>query len=553
MKKYFAAFTAAALLLTGCQNDALEDQGIMEEGNSVVTFSAELPQSSLNTRALNSAEGGIVNMDWDNYQIRYIMEVYSADGNTLVERQEVLRTSAEEARNAEFETDLAAGASYQVAFWADFVSKGETTSDLYYNTKNGLDEVALTSTASSYKGNNDLRDAYFANYDITVNGSGHHQITLRRPFGKYRVITLDAKENVLSGVSSVQVSYTSELPTGLNVLTGELTTGNELQSVSYTANITEDNYSNEGNDLVVAFDYILAPPTSDEKPVQVPHNFSVTLLAGTSEVASYDFLTNIPIERNHLTTITGRLFTDKQDFDVVIDDEFDGEETVYGYKTAEEAEVGDFYLGNGQFLDGQEELTDEMKAEIIGVVFAPKNEADYSDYSFQAKGYVVALDNLGEEYGGGNSGEGIQWNSDVTAQLMPSADLQENSWLGYESMQSYLYYYDGELTLFKGLMDWAEKNPAPKASSGWFIPAAGQLTALMEAALNGGVNDQIAAAGGVTLKNNLTYWSSTEEYDQGRYTRAYAYDGDHMSGGELKVMWGSKKDNRNNARAILAY
>ena len=554
MKQYLTAFAAAALLLTGCQNDVLNEQGFTEGENTVVTFSAELPQSSLMTRAINSAEGGIVNMDWENYQVRYIMEVYSADGTSLVDRQELCQTTAETARTASFDVDLVTGNSYQVAFWADFVSnKDAEPKDLYYNT-GSLKSISLNLPENNYVGNNDLRDAYFANSSFTVNGPQQHQITLRRPFGKFRVITLDADAPELEGVNYVKVDYATMLPTGINALSGQLTTGAERQNASYTAGISDENMEN--GKLAVAFDYILAPPTTDEKPVQVPYNFKVTLLNNTTEVASYDFQTSIPIERNHLTTITGNLFTDNQDFEIEIDDEFDGEETVYEYKTADEAEVGDFYLSNGQFIDGQEELTDEMKAEIVGVVFAPKNEADYSQYSFNIHGYVMALDNISEEKGPaelGYSGEGIYWDDDVNAKLMASETYQADSWSGYLSMEEYEYYYEGDkLVLFDAVLEWEKSNPAPLTSSGWFVPAAGQLKALCEAAIDNGLNSQIEKAGGVTIKPELTYLSATEEYDQGRYQRVYVYRASRVDDGK-NVMWGASKDYHCNARPILAY
>lgn len=75
----------AALSLIGCtQNDILNDNN---NGNEVMTVTLT-PPDALNTRAVsetsNSALGGISNVDWALYDLRYQLAVYDETGETQV-------------------------------------------------------------------------------------------------------------------------------------------------------------------------------------------------------------------------------------------------------------------------------------------------------------------------------------------------------------------------------------------------------------------------------------------------------------------------------------
>lgn len=159
MKKsyYFLAGMALLGLMTGCSNE-LDEPGVNPNGDAVrIMF--EAPEALQVTRAVtgtNSAQGGLTNVDWSKYDLRYQVAVYSEDGATLLvaPQTQVVDTYGP----VSFEFRLTPNNTYKFVAWADFVKQGET-SDLHYNTsdftnisiKDGLDAQL----------NDESRDAYF--------------------------------------------------------------------------------------------------------------------------------------------------------------------------------------------------------------------------------------------------------------------------------------------------------------------------------------------------------------------------------------------------------
>ena len=76
----------AALSLIGCTQNDILDRNI-NNGNEVMTVTLT-PPDALNTRAVseesNSALGGISNVDWAVYDLRYQLAVYDETGETQV-------------------------------------------------------------------------------------------------------------------------------------------------------------------------------------------------------------------------------------------------------------------------------------------------------------------------------------------------------------------------------------------------------------------------------------------------------------------------------------
>lgn len=320
------------MALWGCEKDAAE---AVAPAEALLTFTAEIPQElqKVGPRAAigsGSQHGGLNNVDWNTHQLRYIMEVYDPVDMSLVTREVKYKTTnaAGAAKSENFSVRLIPNKEYKAVFWADFILQG-SNADLYYQTvsETGLQAVTLLN-GNAYVGNDDARDAYFAQENIKINGNETRAITLKRPFGKLRVITTDADALVSAGVNTVRVAYTTALPTGFNAATGNLISGQELQDATYEAAVSVD--GNEGTDansgkLTVAFDYIFVPSTTAEAPLQVAHNLRVAVCKDDAEISSYAFTTGIPIERNKLTTVRGNLFTSQLGISVSVSDAFDGE------------------------------------------------------------------------------------------------------------------------------------------------------------------------------------------------------------------------------------
>lgn len=282
--------------MTSCQRDVTADTAT---GDVNVTVSATLPAGMVGTRA--AGDGLTVD--------RCIMQVY-LDGKPYGERQ----TVALQDLKATFTARLVSGRKYNLVFWAD-KSGTDLGTDLHYDTSDFTD-VSFT---GGYAGNDESRDAFFGSVELTASESQAIAVELRRPFGQLNVRTLDMAEIPADLVPAlVKVSF-AEVPTGIDLLTGELT-GETAAAVYAEAAALADNKDNAGN---LTVDYIFAPKAEGEQRLV---NFTMSFLdANEAAVASdYEF-TNIPVQRNYRTNVTGNLLTKKADVTVTIVPDFYGE------------------------------------------------------------------------------------------------------------------------------------------------------------------------------------------------------------------------------------
>ena len=331
MKKLLFFLAAAMLLGVSCQ----QHEGFNEVSNDDVVsvqLKLDIPELAA-TRAgetdMNSGLGAIDNFnddEWAKYDVRYILEIYDVTPSyvnldTPIKKREV--QTFDSYQETMFEVRLVPNRKYRFVVWADFVEQG-TDTDLNYNTAD-LKSITRNSIAAM----DESHDAYFIWKDLEVTSSGiSENLTLKRPFGKIRVITTDQNEvNLGSEVEKVDVTfYNHTLYNSLNAVTG-VATGDTLNSYTYTVT-KDDSVYTKGYDESIAnmtlfADYILA---GDETEGAQEVNFTITAWGKDGrEINSHDFNTQIPLERNHLTTIVGNLLTLQNEIYISIDDDFDGE------------------------------------------------------------------------------------------------------------------------------------------------------------------------------------------------------------------------------------
>lgn len=332
MKRLFLSFAFITALLTSCVTDSSE---VTNQGGEVkVTIGIDIPELATRSgeTAMNSGLGAIDNFnfdgsEWDLYDVRYMLEVYD-----VTEGFENLDTPIKqrytnihgEYEPTNFEIHLIPNRDYRFVVWADFVAEG-TNTDLHYNTAD-LKAITRTSAAVAM---DECQDAYFIQKDLRVNVGGlSESLTLKRPFGKIRVITTDHDEaNLGSEPAKVEVKfYNHKLFTSLNAVTGEAS-GETLNE--YTYEVTKETspytqgYDGYAQNMTLFADYILA---GDDTVGAQEVNFTMTVWGKDNrEIRTHDFNTQIPLERNHLTTIVGNLLTTANDISITIDDDFDGE------------------------------------------------------------------------------------------------------------------------------------------------------------------------------------------------------------------------------------
>ena len=383
MKARFFALMALVLGLASCQNDF---DGVKQNAKGEVNFQLTVAAPDLGAtragengmaddqQAFDSAFGAIDylqgavrgdehRVDWGDVDLRYTLEVYDkaddyTDAKPIKDRMVIIKDSYE---TVKFELRLVPNRDYHFVIFADFVEEGlwqdtnlnegvDYQRDLGKHHIIGATLADITITEDGI--NDECTDAYFATKDIRVSNAAPQEIVLKRPYGKLRVIATDLAElNLNVEPKSVKVAYTAKHPAAFNALTGEIEETVEtefeyvydyestyeeiykevdkggLQNHFYTAGY--DNYDNYGmiNDngvkrhthMTLFTDYILA------KDDQTAYHFEMEVYdAEGGLIKATEFATDIPVQRNYLTTVIGNVLTTATDIEVRIDDNFAG-------------------------------------------------------------------------------------------------------------------------------------------------------------------------------------------------------------------------------------
>ena len=349
MKKLLSIL-ALALCFVACQNDAVESVSNSDLVDVVLTVDA--PEMGI-TRGLdgdqqvgrNSALGAIDffnDADWAKYDVRYILEVYAEneDGTGEPIYRERLVNCLDKYAPTTFALRLVPERTYKFVVFADFVADGNHTkvepaaklaiADWYYDTSD-LRNITIKSDADGFDAMNEARDAYFITKNVKVSTTGLNEpLTLTRPFAKLRVIATDL--DYITGYAKpgyVEVKYhTEKVIKSFNAVNGKLSTDELTEDErTFKFNVQKDapytdGYDKESTNQTLFADYLLAV---EGEQTTVNFTMDVYEKEGGQPIHSHDFNTQIPIQRNHLTTIIGDLLTTQANITIKIDDNFKDE------------------------------------------------------------------------------------------------------------------------------------------------------------------------------------------------------------------------------------
>ena len=320
MKKILLLATLV-LGMVSCMKDQSLDANLAGDGNFVL--SVALPDDATRAAGTDSAKGAVDNGIIGEYDVRYTLEVYDANGALAKEAQHTVK-----AASTSFELRLIPGRHYRFVVWADFVkcnAAGEVT--LAYYDVTDLTNVTLTGTHNAM---NESRDAYTAVFNTAeerdkdvFSSASTIKMTLTRPFAKLRVVTNDMNEiKSYSTLQSATVKYTTPIYTGFNALDAKVTGATE-SNVEKTVVFTNDAYKYEGEPTVdgvqtLFADYIFGTETGTVQ-------FTLDVADDVAVLPQVAFNTAIPVKRNYLTTIYGPVLTDFNKVTVDINNVFDGE------------------------------------------------------------------------------------------------------------------------------------------------------------------------------------------------------------------------------------
>ena len=311
MKKYLFAALGAGLLMTSCQSDEpfAPGNGTAQQ----VAFTVSLPDA-VSTRAAggtNSAAGGVSNNI--NADVTFNVALYLGENLVYAHKQTVSSTGNH--TSATFEPTLVIGEQYRVVAFAEFDNDVVATGEGETPTTN----MGLIPVESGI--NNEKNDEYFVSTTLTA--APELSATLKRPYGKLRLIAEDlaeAERQFGAKVESVEVTYKHTRPTNFNVIAGTFDPAYTETAQTFTAAYGE--YSNETDAARTIFvDYL--PGKFDGSESMVPFTVTVKFVGG--KTYTRDFRQDIPVKRNHLTTLKGRLFTIDSDLTLTIEEGFEGE------------------------------------------------------------------------------------------------------------------------------------------------------------------------------------------------------------------------------------
>ncbi len=337
MKAKFIALAALVLGLASCQTDVVDGVKVDANGEAPVTLQVALPEDVTRAAGNDSAKGAIGNIDLENtYDIRYVLNVYDEGGKLA---KGPITEFQDEATSQSFSLRLVPGRYYKFVVWADFVLEGSEEA-LHYD----VTDFAEIKTIGTHNAMDESRDAYTGFVEVAnFKGSqGIDKINLTRPFAKLRVVTTDI-DQLYSNLQSATVVYTTKLYTTFNAVAAEPTGLEGMASVTRTVDFTNVayQYSNEpvqDKEQTLFADYFFG--AEDDRVM-----FTLNVTDATNlPIPQVVFNTNIPVQRNYLTTVKGNVLTDANNITVEIKDAFEGEYT------------------NGSDVDTTESFSEALKA-----------------------------------------------------------------------------------------------------------------------------------------------------------------------------------------------
>ena len=356
MKKISAVILAiTAVTMISCQRETIDAGALTGEVEFTVT--AGIPggiSTYADPVAAFSHNGGAVNVDPDKYDLRYILEVYTKDQTPVrVYRKTVIVPDNFTTTDVTITARLVAKI-YDFVFWADFVPEGsgEDTEGLHYDTDPLIsvsykEETALDDLAS------EAIDAYCHVEEVDLSKNQNISgIKLHRPFGKIRLLATD---KLTEGVD--QDEYPAEtkvdfkgvtVPASFNVLTGLTLDGTlTIENITGTSILEDASVASTEypDSYLLGYYYIFAADGSTS------YAMDVTTYDQNGTQMGVRNLSQIPVQKNKLTTVIGNFYTNEGTLEIIVEDPFEDPETQIDPEEGEKmketlAEGGTFVLSS---------------------------------------------------------------------------------------------------------------------------------------------------------------------------------------------------------------
>lgn len=355
----FAIATLVLLFAVSCQRDELQGGSISGEEVSV-SISAVMPDggSAVVKSDTEPGDGSFANRCI--MQIYYLPDGESGSADPIPYGDRV--TVAVSGMKALFpDQRLVSGHHYRFVFWADCVTDNSSTDvlaqDLHYDTEK-FPIVSFKKEEGgtlSYSSNDDTRDAFFAADVRKISGPSSLSFDLKRPFGQLNIITTDwgaIPDDVVKQLrpSNVKLEFKS-LPNSIDLVSGKVNGSEHIVSEVAVSRVPEN-----GDSKQLSFDYIFAK--DGEQTVLTDFTMDFLLDDGTDVTDPYTF-TNIPVQRNYQTNVSGNLLTDRTGIEVEVVPNFNDPALVY--------DTEEFYsvMEKGGYVALAEDITITDEAPVV--------------------------------------------------------------------------------------------------------------------------------------------------------------------------------------------
>ena len=284
--------------------------------------------------------------DYEEYDIRYIIEAYPRLGNGDYSRDPIKRwvfTEDDASVLDDYTVTLSIDeGDYEFRVWTDFVENG-STEDLYYQTSDWKDGIKINH-ADGHHGNDDWRDAFSGKLAVDVIRYGSNippssgTIQMSRPLGKYIFVTNDledfvakvlrtkAEEAEKAGETKVPefniddyslvIAYTGFMPSSYSMVTDR---ANDSEvNVRFSSKLKQV----DEHTAIMGFDYVLANP---ETATQTNVIMGIELRDKDGTVLASHPQVRVPLNRSQYTVIEGRFLMQESSGGITLNPDFEGE------------------------------------------------------------------------------------------------------------------------------------------------------------------------------------------------------------------------------------
>lgn len=344
MKKILLSVLALGGLLfaSSCQMQEPESGKLTGEVDFTITAGIPGGISTYAPASTGSHNGGAVLLDADDYDLRYIMQVYDMDGKLAYSDTKYVNSDFT-SQSVVFEARLIAK-KYNFVFWADFVPE-DSKQDNYYKTvdADGNLNLCKITYAKAPVFTDDAMDAYtkVVEVDLSAQNQNISEIKLQRPFGKLRLIATDQlsgdlQKNELPASTEIKYADETTVPNAFDALEG-LASGSMEISTVYSTSMQEDAVVNgttyKGAYFLIA-NYIFASDAN------TGYAMNVTVKDEDDNITGTRSLSQIPIVKNKLTTVIGNFYSNSSTLEVIVEDPFKQPEIYINQALLDAAENG---------------------------------------------------------------------------------------------------------------------------------------------------------------------------------------------------------------------